>query len=135
MLDARYPDLFLPAADEQPPSTLDASTITSIVLAHATSFSEVVSRLTSIKDLVIPPASASAELAVLRPRLDQVESTQAAQVREVSELRARSARLLERWLEVGVVGQGEVWAEWEDRVRAVERRVRRMEVAREKEVA
>lgn len=135
MLDARYPDLFLPAAVEQPPSTLDASTITSIVLAHATSFSETVSRLMSIKDLVIPPASASAELAALRPRLDQVESTQAAQVREVSELRARSARLLERWLEVGVVGQGEVWVEWEDRVRAVERRVRRMEVAREKEVA
>jgi hypothetical protein len=62
-----------------------------------------------------------------------VKEIQRTQAHEVADLRIRSARLLERWLEVGVVGQGEVWAEWEERVRAVERGVRRMEVAREKE--
>ncbi len=56
-----------------------------------------------------------------------------AQLREVSNLRARSARLVERWIDVGVVGQGEVWADWEERVRVVERSVRRMEVQRQKE--
>ena len=131
--DAHYPDLFVPAAEGQAPSTLDTSTITSIVLAHAPSFSETVSRLTSVKDLQIPPASASAELIAMQPRLAKVRETQEAQVREVSELRLRSAMLVERWLEVGVVGQGEVWAEWEQRVRAAERGVRKIEVLRGKQ--
>jgi hypothetical protein len=131
--DARYRDIFLPAANPRPPSTLDGSTIQSIVLAHASSFPETLSRLTSVRDLPIPPASASADLVALQPRLEKVQEVQRSQIREVAELRARSARLLERWLEVGVVGQGEVWAEWEERVRAVERGVRRIEVAREKQ--
>lgn len=131
--DARYPDLFVPRTDDQPPSTLDIFAITSIVLAHAISFSEAISRLTSVKDLPIPPASVSAELIALQPRLDKLKEVQEAQVNEVAELRAGSARLLERWLDVGVVGQGEVWAEWEEKLRAVERGVRRIEVAREKD--
>jgi hypothetical protein len=134
-IDARFPDLFFPAADDQLPSTLDTSTITSIVLAHASSFSETVSRLTSVKDLPIPAASASAELIAIQPRLEKMKEVREEQVHEVSALRARSARLVERWLEVGVVGQGEVWAEWEERVRKVERGVRRMQAVREKQEA
>lgn len=111
---------------------MDTSAITSIVLAHASSFSETAARLTSVQDLPIPPASASVELIAMQPRLDKIKKVQEAQVREVSALRARSARLVERWLVVGVVGRGEVWAEWEERVRAAERGVRRREVAREK---
>lgn len=68
----------------------------------------------------------------LQPRLDKVREVQEAQMREVSALRARSAILVERWLEIGVVGQGEVWAEWEERIRATERGVRRIEVTRER---
>lgn len=51
---------------------------------------------------------------------------------EVSELRVRSARVLRRWYEVGLVGGGECWAEWEGRVERVERGVRRAEVGRER---
>lgn len=54
--------------------------------------------------------------------------------REVSELRVRSARVLQRWYEVGLVGGGECWAEWEGKVEGVERGVRRAEVARERRV-
>lgn len=108
------------------------ATITSIVLAHMSTFSEVLSGLSSIKDLSIPPASTSAELAALQPKLDKVRETQEGQIHEVAELRTRSVRLLERWLDVGVVGQGEDWAESEERVRAAEREIRRIEVAREK---
>ncbi|KAF7503487.1 hypothetical protein GJ744_003678 [Endocarpon pusillum] len=128
-----YPDLFVPAAETRPPSTQDISTITSIVLAHASSFSETVSCLMSVQELPLPPASASADLIAVQPRLERVQEVQAAQLREVSDLRARSARLVERWLEAGVVGQAETWAEWEERVRVVERGVRRMEFQREKQ--
>ena len=133
MQDKHYPDLFVPAAEDRPPSTQDIATIASIVLAHASSFSETVSRLTSVQELPLPPASASADLIAVQPRLEKVQEVQAAQLRKVSDLRARSARLAERWLEVGVVGQAEIWAEWEERVRVVERGVRRMEVRREKQ--
>ncbi|ERF69113.1 hypothetical protein EPUS_01069 [Endocarpon pusillum Z07020] len=128
-----YPDLFVPAAETRPPSTQDISTITSIVLAHASSFSETVSRLMSVQELPLPAASASADLIAVQPRLKKVQEVQAAQLREVSDLRARSARLAERWLEAGVVGQAETWAEWEERVRVVERGVRRMEFQRERQ--
>ena len=48
-------------------------------------------------------------------------------------LRERSARVLEGWVEGGVIGGGKVWGEWEDRVSGVEGKVRRWEVGREKE--
>lgn len=50
----------------------------------------------------------------------------------MSELRVRTARVLQRWYEVGVVGSGECWAEWEGRLEGVEREVRRREVIRMK---
>ena len=55
---------------------------------------------------------------------------QAAQADEIAELRARSAVVVKRWMEVGVVGGGEVWGEWEGRVEGVERAVRRVEGVR-----
>ena len=112
---------------------LDSATIGSIVLAHATAFPQTASRLTALKDLTLPPALASAQLIELQPRLDGVLREQAEQSRQMAELRARSARVMERWIELGVVGQGEVWAEWEERVKSVERRARRIEAARKRE--
>lgn len=55
--------------------------------------------------------------------------------REVAELRERSARVVERWVEVGVMGMGEVWGEWEERLKDCQREVRRCEGGREREVA
>lgn len=54
----------------------------------------------------------------------------------MAELRARSARAIQRWYEVGVLGEGECWTEWEGRVVQVEKGVRREEgrVAKEVEV-
>jgi hypothetical protein len=134
MKDGHYPDLFIPTVADQPPTTLDVATIASIVLAHASSISETASRLTSLQDLPVPPASASAEMIAIQPRLEKAKKVRETQLHELSELRARSARLVEHWLEVGVVGQGEVWAEWEERTRMAERGVRRLEVQQEKEI-
>jgi hypothetical protein len=40
--------------------------------------------------------------------------------------------VLQRWYEVGLVGSGECWAEWEGRLEDVEREVRRREVIKER---
>jgi len=42
-------------------------------------------------------------------------------MKEISELRKRSARVLERWYLVGVEGGNECAAEWEERTGVVDR--------------
>jgi hypothetical protein len=133
--DKRHPSIFA-SQDPTPsldPANLDPSVLISIVLAHSSAYPETASRLSSLKDLPIPPAASSAQLADLQPRIDVVMKQQEQLERELEELRRRSAAVVERWVRVGVVGLGEVWAEWEERIKRVERDVARAERARERE--
>ncbi|KAJ5906848.1 uncharacterized protein N7473_003764 [Penicillium subrubescens] len=131
-LHDRFPDLFNPPTPHDIPEDLTPRTLSSIVLSYATAFPETASRLTSLNDLPIPDASSSAALIALQPQIDRLAQTQTEQAAAVSELRVRTARVLQRWYEVGVVGSGECWAEWEGRLEGVEREVRRREVLRAK---
>lgn len=70
----------------------------------------------------------------LRPRLAQIELLQDSQAGEMSELRARSAEAIQRWYELRVLGESECWSEWEGRVIGVEKRVRREEGLKAKEI-
>ncbi|DAA77218.1 TPA_exp: Uncharacterized protein A8136_6478 [Trichophyton benhamiae CBS 112371] len=132
-LYSRYPDLFQSASTHTPPATMTPATLASIVLSYATAFPETASRLSSLQDLPIPPASASTALVELQPRIDRALETQRRQAEEIAELRVQSTLLMKRWVEVGVVGGGEVWGEWEERMKMVERGVRREEKARERD--
>ncbi|KAJ5966374.1 Nuclear distribution protein RO10 [Penicillium waksmanii] len=114
------------------PEGLTPQTLTSIILSYASAFPETSSRLTSLNDLPIPDAQSSAALIELQPALDRAAGKQAEQAAAISELRVRTARVLQRWYEVGLVGSGEAWAEWEGRLEGVEREVRRREVFRER---
>ncbi|OJD23794.1 hypothetical protein ACJ73_04854 [Blastomyces percursus] len=134
-LYSRFPDLFqsihptnTPSssfASHPPtvPTSLSQQALTSIILSYASAFPETASRLTSLKDLPIPPASLSASLIELQPRLDRLAAVQEQQAAEIAELRARSALVAKRWVEVGILGGSEVWAEWEGRIERVERGV------------
>jgi hypothetical protein len=102
------------------------------VLSYASAFPETSSRLTSLNDLPIPDAKASTALIELQPRLQQLLLIQEQQARDISELRTRSARLLQRWYEVGFLSSSECWAEWESRLQDVEREVKRHEVIRDR---
>ncbi|KAJ5495138.1 hypothetical protein N7539_000254 [Penicillium diatomitis] len=131
-LHDRFPDLFNPTPPRDIPEHLSPRTLASIVLSYATAFPETASRLTSLNDLPIPDATTSASLIAMQPRLDRMAQTQEEQAATLSELRVRTARVLQRWYEVGVMGSGECWAEWEGRLEGLEREVRRREVIREK---
>ncbi|KAJ5149251.1 hypothetical protein N7448_000829 [Penicillium atrosanguineum] len=131
-LHDRFPDLFEPPPTHEVPEGLSTRTLSSIVLSYATAFPETASRLTSLNDLPVPDAQSSADLIELQPKLDSLAQTQAQQAETISELRVRTARVLQRWYEVGLVGGGECWAEWEGRLEDVEREVRRREVAKER---
>ena len=53
--------------------------------------------------------------------------------KEVAELRLRSAAVLQRVYELGVLGGGECWTEWDGRMGDVEKGVRREEGNQDRE--
>lgn len=63
-----------------------------------------------------------------------METLQNTQAREMAELRARSALAIQRWYELGILGESECWTEWEGRVIEVEKKVRRHEVHQAQDV-
>ncbi|KAN0071692.1 hypothetical protein V8E54_010288 [Elaphomyces granulatus] len=127
-LYSRFPDLFRTVPAQTIPASLTTQNLASIVLSYASTFPETSSRLTSLNDLPIPEPTLSASLIELQPRVDKLIQIQERQAKEVSDLRTRSARLLQRWYEVGLVGSGECWAEWEARLEDVDREIKREEV-------
>ena len=131
-LDSRYPDLFQPSTSALP-TTLSITELLSIINSCATSYPTTASRLDAIKDLPIPPTEAFASLVATYPRLAKVEMIQESQLREMAQLRERTASAIQRWYEVGILGEGECWTEWEGRVVNVEKLVRREEKERARE--
>ncbi|KAL4737730.1 hypothetical protein BDV11DRAFT_191180 [Aspergillus similis] len=154
----RFPDLFRSTSTTSPPTTTTTTTteqtdtpetpqpldteiepspplqiMLSIILSYASLISETASRLTSLTDTPIPDASLSASLIALQPRMNQLAAKQDEQSREIAELRVRTAKVLQRYYEVSLLGGGEVWGEWEGRIERVEREVKRVEVARARE--
>ncbi|OKL64343.1 hypothetical protein UA08_00681 [Talaromyces atroroseus] len=130
-LYSRFPDLFpatAAAGSDNIPTDLSTQSLASIVLSYATAFPETSSRLASLKDLPIPDPHASTALIELEPRLQTLLQIQEQQATEISELRTRSAQLLQRWYELGILGSSECWAEWESRLEDVEREIKRREV-------
>lgn len=103
------------------------------MLANATLYPSTASRLASLKTLHIPAAESSAKLSELLPEIQEAQTRQDRLEVEVAELRARSARVLEWWVKVGVVGMGDLWEEWESRVVECERETRREERRRVEE--
>ncbi|KAL8900419.1 MAG: hypothetical protein Q9207_005709 [Kuettlingeria erythrocarpa] len=131
---AAYPTLFHPSSSEvdAASSMLSTEEISAIVIAHAPLYPLTASRLTSIRDVNIPSTSLSTQLIALRPRLSQLARLQDVQSQEIAELRARSAKAVQRWYELGVLAQGECWAEWEGRMEQCEKKVKRLEGGRRK---
>ena len=107
------------------PSNLSSEEILAIVAAHGPLYHQTASQLTSIHDLAIPSSSLSTSLISLQPRISKLQYLQEAQAKEMAALRARSAKAVQRWYELGVLGQGECWAEWEGRMEECEKKVRR----------
>ena len=58
---------------------------------------------------------------------------QDSQAQEMAGLRARTGAAIQRWYELGVLGESECWTEWEGRIVNVEKRVRREETQQAQE--
>jgi hypothetical protein len=97
------------------------------VLAHATLYPETASRLSSLQTLHIPPADQSSKLVSLMPKLEQLQQEEKNLQDEIRDLRERTARCLEWWVKIAVVGTGDVWEDWERRIADLERNLVRGE--------
>ncbi|EXJ79656.1 hypothetical protein A1O3_07936 [Capronia epimyces CBS 606.96] len=127
-LSSTYPDLFSPqTSTSEIPESEDLSTLASIVLSHATLFPETASRLSSLQTLQVPSAEQSSKLVSLIPRLAQCKENEQSLEEDIQELRERSARCLEWWVKVGVIGTGDLYENWERRLHEVERHLIRSE--------
>lgn len=127
---SHHPNLFTPTPTSQP--TIPPPSLAALILAHANLLQTTSSSLQTLASQnTIPDPAVLAKLIALQPQLERMQTKQAEQAREVAELRARSARVVEQWYEEGVLGMGEKWAGWEERLREGEILVRRRE-AREK---
>ena len=136
LAEAAHPTLFNTSAShpDTVPSTLSTDEIAAIVTAHAPFYPLTASRLISIHDISIPSSSLSTSLIALRPRRAKLERLQDAQAEEIAGLRARSAKAVQRWYELGVLDQGECWADWEGRMEECEKKVRRLEGVKRREM-
>ncbi|KAI9873700.1 MAG: hypothetical protein M1830_010708, partial [Pleopsidium flavum] len=94
-LHARYPDFFQSQPANEIPSSLTTASLFTIVNSCATLYHTSASRLTSIQDVAIPSANASASLIELNARLARIMLLQDAQSAEIAELRSRSVALIE----------------------------------------
>ncbi len=104
-----------------------------MVLSMASLFPATVSRLTSMEDLPVPPTETYTEILNELPRIQKLSAVQERQAHEVAQLRHRSALALERWYRLSIIGSGECWAEWDARIHQAEQKVRRVEMAKERE--
>lgn len=128
-LQRKHPALF----DGDSAESLPPSSLASLVLAHSQLYQTLSTRLSQLQDLSVPDPSSASKLIELQPRIEKARKRQVAQAKEFAELRARSAAAVEKWYEGGVLGMGEQWAEWEERLRDAEILVRRREAAKRRE--
>ena len=128
-LEKNHPELF---PQDGPPS-LDTAEQLATLKAYANAIPIFVSQLNLTQDLGVPPLESFNALAALRPRLSQVERDYESLAAEVAELRLRSAAILQRWYETTVLAGGDCWVQWEERLDAIERAVRRREVLKQAE--
>lgn len=140
-LRREYPEIFVSSSSSAivSPSTLSA-TISSAptpttaqlsrqatqVLAHASLYTSTSSRLQTLQTLRIPAATVSTDMIEHGggQRMRDLISRQEDLERRSENLKDRSTKVLQWWIDVGVKGMGEVWEDWEDRVAVCERFVK-----------
>ena len=132
-LQRKHPDLFHAPANADAVPSIAPPSLAALVLAHTRLYQSVSAQLPQIQDTPIPDSGSATKLLELQPRLDRAREVQSAQAAELAELRARSASVVEKWYDGGVLGMGERWTDWEERLREGEILVRRREAVKKRE--
>lgn len=134
-LRREYPEIFSSAT--QPSSESTSTKVLSQhadeVLSHATLYTSTSSRLQTLQTLRIPPAAQSANLIEQGPRVKALADRQERLDADIDDLKERSVNVVSWWRENEIDGMNELWDDWQERVKACERTVRREERRRREE--
>ncbi|PVI05376.1 hypothetical protein DM02DRAFT_715716 [Periconia macrospinosa] len=112
---------------------LNASQKAAIVVEQAPSFASTASQLKALDDQQIPPTDGFVKLAKLAPRIAEAEDRHLQQALEISLLRKQSGLLVQRTKHAQLLGPNRCWAEYDNRLQAVQRTVARLEFKRKQD--
>lgn len=135
-LRREYPEIFSSSATQpssETTNTKDLSQHADQVLSHATLYTSTSSRLQTLQTLRIPPAAHSAKLIEQGPRVKALAQRQERLDADIDNLKERSVNVVSWWRENEIDGMNELWDDWQERVKACERSIRREERRRREE--
>lgn len=82
-------------------------------------------------DMPIPSAQNSRRILSTLPQLRRLEALQESQMQQISQLKERTALVLQRWYATDMIRAGEYWVDVDERVNIVERQLRRAAALKE----
>jgi hypothetical protein len=108
----KHKDVLKPQDDYDHDIPLDASQKAALVVERATGFATVASQLKALDDQQIPATDGFVKLAVLQPRIAEVEKRHLEQALKISELRRRNGLINQCYKHVHILGAGRLWIDY-----------------------
>jgi hypothetical protein len=129
----KHKDVLKPQDDYDTDVPLDTSQKAILVVEKATGFATVASQLKALDDQQIPATDGFTKLAMLRPRIAEVEERHLQQALKISELRRRNGLVNQCYKQIHILGAGRLWVDYHVRVTKTLRDVAREEFKRKPE--
>jgi hypothetical protein len=122
---SKHKDVLKPQDDYDKDVPLDTSQRVALVVERATGFATVASQLKALDDQQIPATDGFTKLAMLRPRIAELEERQLQQALKISELRRRNGMVNMAYKHIHILGAARVWVDYHQKLtkamKAVER--------------
>jgi hypothetical protein len=108
----KHKDVLKPQDDYDNDISLDTSQKAALVVERATGFATVASQLKALDDQQIPATDGFVKLAMLQPRIAEVEKRHLEQALKISELRRRNGLVNQCYKHVHILGAGRLWIDY-----------------------
>jgi hypothetical protein len=108
----KHKDVLKPQDDYDDDIPLETSQKAALVVERATGFATVASQLKALDDQQIPATDGFVKLAMLQPRIAEVEKRHLEQALKISELRRRNGLVNQCYKHVHVLGAGRLWIDY-----------------------
>lgn len=127
---SKHKDVLKPQDNYGKDVPLDTSQKAALVVERATGFATVASQLKALDDQQIPATDGFTKLAILRPRIAELEERHLQQALKISELRRRNGMVNQCYKHVHVLGAGRVWLDHHQKLTKAMKAVEREEFKR-----
>jgi len=131
---SKHKDVLKPQTDYgQSDVPLDTSQKAALVVERATGFATTASQLKALADQQLPTTDGFTKLAMLQPKIAEVEERHLQQALKISELRRRNMLVNQCYKQVHFLGAGRVWLDYNKRLTKALKEVERQEFKRKPE--